>query len=158
MRRTLALGLTTSVFAYEAAGLALPLALSAAVFYRRPTMVMARRMFFGSLMYLPVFQVLCCLHRVPREEGATQPLVLRIPERWWAWSQWSVGGWTAWGEGLDRLGASLEETSHAPFPFLPLPVWPERCPHQVECQGAEGAGGKAAAAGAAGAGTLGGGG
>jgi protoheme IX farnesyltransferase len=61
-----ACGLTTSPFAYEAAALALPLALSAAVFYRRPAMPAARRMFFGSLMYLPVFQAFICLHRVPR--------------------------------------------------------------------------------------------
>ena len=130
-----ACGLVTSPFAYEAAALAMPLALSAAVFYRRPSMLSARRMFFGSLMYLPAFQVLCCVHRVPREEGVLDAMVVpQVPERWWSWSGWSVSGWTAW-DGLDRLGAALEETSHAPFPFLPLPSWPERCPHQADCEG-----------------------
>ena len=55
-------GLTTAPFAYEAALLAAPMALSAAVFYRRPSTTHARRMFHGSLVYLPVFQGLACLH------------------------------------------------------------------------------------------------
>jgi hypothetical protein len=59
------------VTAAEAALLALPLALSAAVFYRRPTVTAARGMFYGSLAYLPVFQGLCCLHRVPRRRGCS---------------------------------------------------------------------------------------
>lgn len=117
-----AAGLTTQPFAYEAAALALPMALSAAWFYRRPTMVGARRMFYGSLLYLPAFQGLCCFHRVPREHGAEATVTTRWQIEW---------------EGLDRLGALLEETSQAPFPFLPVPFWPDRCPHKAECEGSD---------------------
>ena len=42
----------------------------------------------------------------------------------------------------------MAETSHAPFPFLPPPTWPDssglgarECPHVVECEGGAGAGG-----------------
>ena len=135
-------GLTTTPFAYEAALLAAPMALSAAVFYRRPSIANARNMFYGSLVYLPLFQLLACTHRIPRTVGEVDPLRITVPkERWWAWSEWSVDGWRGFGD-LASMGDVMDVASHAPFPFLPPPIWTStqdaRCPHKVECEGNEG--------------------
>ena len=91
----------------QASVLALPMALSSAVFYRRPNIANARRVFFGSLLYLPAFQVLAVAHRVPRTEtkkrSALDELVaFRVPANPWAWTAWSATGWQAWAdEGHD---------------------------------------------------------
>ena len=201
-----ACGVADPPFAYEAALVALPVALSAAQFYRAPRMEHARRLFYGSLLYLPAFQLLAVAHRVPRpdpvvadanaiitageptestvaehrsghpvfanggvpvpngEKRASGSSDARVAPRssWdaWletvrsadlgrlvSWSSWSAGGWRAW-DGTEALGGSMAETSHAPFPFLPPPTWPDssglgarECPHIVECEGGAGAGG-----------------
>ena len=102
-----ACGLATPPFAYEAGILAMPMALSSAVFYRRPNVANARRVFYGSLLYLPAFQVLAVAHRVPRTEtkkrSALDELVaFRVPANPWAWTAWSATGWQAWAdEGHD---------------------------------------------------------
>ena len=50
------------------------------------------------------------------------------------------GGWQSWGDewgetpGTAALGSSMDAVSAAPFPFLPTPTWPERCPHVAECE------------------------
>ena len=75
-----ACGLVTPPFAYEAGILAMPMALSSAVFYRRPNVANARRVFYGSLLYLPAFQVLAAAHRVPRTEPRA-----RRRARWSSW-------------------------------------------------------------------------
>ena len=99
-----ACGLATPPFAYEAGILAMPMALSSAVFYRRPNVANARRVFYGSLLYLPAFQVLAAAHRVPRtapraEASALEQLAaFRVPANPWAWTAWSVGGWQAWAD------------------------------------------------------------
>ena len=103
-----ACGLATPPFAYEAGILAMPMALSSAVFYRRPNVANARRVFYGSLLYLPAFQVLAAAHRVPRtapraEASALEQLAaFRMPTKPWAWTAWSVGGWQAWA-GEERI-------------------------------------------------------
>jgi len=135
-------GLTTAPFAYEAALLAAPMALSAAVFYRRPSIANARNMFYGSLLYLPAFQALACAHRVPRAVGEVDSLRITVPkERWWAWSEWSVDGWRGFRD-LNGMGDVMDAATAAPFPFLPPPIWPStadaRCPHRAECEGGVG--------------------
>lgn len=169
-----ACGLATVPFAYEAGLLALPMALSSAVFYRRPSINNARRVFYGSLAYLPLFQLLAVYHRLPRldtvntvdtDETQTQSLFkqltsFEIPSDPYKWTAWSARGWEAWGDdesvegggvelfgkkregkgggrrrlkqsddpspgGLRALGQSMHATSHAPFPFLPPPTWPD---------------------------------
>ena len=103
-----ACGLVTPPFAYEAGILAMPMALSSAVFYRRPNVANARRVFYGSLLYLPAFQVLAAAHRVPRTEPRAEASALeqlaafRVPAKPWAWTAWSVGGWQAWA-GEERI-------------------------------------------------------
>ena len=138
-----ACGLTTPPFAHEAALLAMPMALGAAAFHRKPSVAAARAMFYGSLAYLPAFQAMACWHRVPRVEGATIPMEVRVPARPWVWSEWSATGWQSWGDewgetpGTAALGSSMDAVSAAPFPFLPTPTWPERCPHVAECETGE---------------------
>ena len=43
-------------------------------------------------------------------------------------------------EGAIRRGdeALMDAVSAAPFPFLPTPTWPERCPHVAECETGDG--------------------
>ena len=201
-----ACGVADPPFAYEAALVALPVALSAAQFYRAPRMEHARRLFYGSLLYLPAFQLLAVAHRVPRpdpvvadanasitageptestavEHRSGRPVFANggvpvpnggkrasgssdarvAPRSSWdawletvrsadlgrlvSWSSWSAGGWRAW-DGTEALGGSMAETSHAPFPFLPPPTWPDsglgarERPRVVECEGGgAGAGG-----------------
>jgi protoheme IX farnesyltransferase len=80
------------------------MALSSAVFYRRPNIANARRVFYGSLLYLPAFQLLAVAHRVPNTEKQKTASVLdellkfRVPANPWAWTAWSVGGWQAWAD------------------------------------------------------------
>ena len=134
-------GLTTAPFAYEAALLAAPMALSAAVFYRRPSVANARNMFYGSLLYLPAFQALACAHRVPRTVGEVDSLRITVPKgRWWAWSEWSVdGGGVSRSERYGRRhgrgdGGAVSVSTPA--------IWPStadaRCPHRAECEGGVG--------------------
>ena len=109
-----ACGLATPPFAYEASILALPMALSSAVFYRRPNIANARRVFYGSLLYLPAFQLLAVAHRVPNTEKQTlsvldELLKFRVPANPWAWTAWSATGWQAWA----REGEAVEELHDA---------------------------------------------
>lgn len=167
---SVACGLATVPFAYEAGLLALPMALSSAVFYRRPNITNARRVFYGSLLYLPAFQLLACVHRLPvpgdetndaydefAKNNSKQTLFdsfiqFKLPSNPLKWTAWSARGWEAWGDegvggeggrlvraggyeklgtqsappgGLRALGESMHATSHAPFPFLPPPTWPD---------------------------------
>ena len=56
----------------------------------------------------------------------------------------ACGGWQSWGDewgetpGTAALGSSMDAVSAAPFPFLPTPTWPERCPHVAECETGDG--------------------
>ena len=140
-----AVGLTTEPFAYESVALGLPLVATAAAFYAKPSFLAARRMFFGSLLYLPAFQTLACFHRIPRENTmdayeSFRRVSVNFP---WHCVPFAASGddWSPERERLKQfraraLGPALSETSTAPFPFLPLPI--PRCPHdRAYAQGSE---------------------
>ena len=130
-----AMGVTTTPFAYETLALGVPLVGTAAAFYASPSFPAARRMFFGSLLYLPAFQALACLHRIPRDESVNAYESLRRVSVNFPWHcvPFAAGNdWTPERERLRQfrsraLGPALSETSVAPFPLLPLPI--PSCPH-----------------------------
>ena len=130
-----AMGVTTTPFAYETLALGAPLVGTAAAFYASPSFPAARRMFFGSLLYLPAFQALACLHRIPRDESVNAYESLRRVSVNFPWHcvPFAAGNdWTPERERLRQfrsraLGPALSETSVAPFPLLPLPI--PSCPH-----------------------------
>ena len=139
-----ALGVTTSPFAYETLALGAPLVATAAAFYAKPSFPAARRMFFGSLLYLPAFQVLACLHRVPRDQSIDEYESLRRVSVSFPWHCVPFAAGADWSPERERLrqmrsralGPALSETSYAPFPFLPLPI--PSCPHdKAYAEGAE---------------------
>ena len=139
-----AMGVTTSPFAYETLALGAPLVAAAAAFYAAPSFPAARRMFFGSLLYLPAFQALACLHRVPRDHTVDAYESLRQASANFPWHCVPFAAAYDWSPERERLkqfrsralGPALSETSVAPFPFLPLPI--PSCPHdRAYAQGGE---------------------
>jgi len=130
-----AMGVTTSPFAYETLALGVPLVGAAAAFYVAPSVVAARRMFFGSLLYLPAFQALACVHRIPRDQNTDALGSFRRASAAFPWHCVPFAAANDWSPERERLrafraralGPALSETSHAPFPFLPLPI--PSCPH-----------------------------
>ena len=131
------MGVTTSPFAYETLALGAPLVATAAAFYAAPTFPAARRMFFGSLLYLPAFQLLACVHRVPRNQNQDAYESLRLVSDSIPWHCVPFAAGNDWSPERERLkqfrsralGPALSETSYAPFPFLPLPI--PGCPHDT---------------------------
>jgi len=139
-----AMGLTTEPFAYESIALGLPLVATAAAFYASPSIPAARRMFFGSLLYLPAFQTLACFHRIPQDYTADSYESLRRVTVNFPWHCVPFAAGSDWSPERERLkqlrsralGPALSETSAAPFPFLPLPI--PSCPHErAYAQGSE---------------------
>lgn len=139
-----AMGLTTEPFAYESIALGLPLVATAAAFYASPSIPAARRMFFGSLLYLPAFQTLACFHRIPQDHTADSYETLRRVSVNFPWHCVPFAAGDDWSPERERLkqlrsralGPALSGTSAAPFPFLPLPI--PSCPHErAYAQGGE---------------------
>ena len=130
-----AMGVTSSPFAYETLALGTPMVAASMAFYAKPSIVAARRMFFGSLLYLPAFQVLACLHRIPRDQSVDVYESLRQTSAAFPWHCVPFAAANDWSPERERLrafrsralGPALSETSYAPFPFLPLPI--PSCPH-----------------------------
>ena len=70
MELTLVGGLTSEWFGLEASLLTLGLTIGALSFVLEPSPKTARRMFYGSLLYLPAFMAGLLLHRLPIEQKA----------------------------------------------------------------------------------------
>ncbi|KAM3239636.1 hypothetical protein ACQJBY_053370 [Aegilops geniculata] len=131
-------GLTSEWFSFEASLLTTGLAIGALSFVLHPTQKSARRMFHGSLLYLPALMAGLILHRLPNEQKEHNSIhqtseitgVLRGAELW---------------DEEERAIQQREDTkprraqsrppvayaSVAPFPFLPVPVYVSPEAHEL---------------------------
>ncbi|PIA25474.1 hypothetical protein AQUCO_11400026v1 [Aquilegia coerulea] len=105
--------------------------LMAFLFYRDRTAKGARRMFHGSLLYLPVFMSGLLIHRLAEDEQVQkEPLSSNL------FGLFSSGNLRLEGENDDEIIKPRKESpicihtrppfayaSVAPFPFLPAPVY-----------------------------------
>ncbi|XP_066357589.1 protoheme IX farnesyltransferase, mitochondrial-like [Miscanthus floridulus] len=121
-------GLTSEWFGLEASLLTLGLTIGALSFVLEPSPKTARRMFYGSLLYLPAFMAGLLLHRLPIEQkahnlaekseldGVLYGADLQDKER-------------ARQKRQDRKPSRVQSrppvayASVAPFPFLPVPIY-----------------------------------
>nr|ACF79876.1 unknown [Zea mays] len=121
-------GLTSEWFSFEASLLTLGLTIGSLSFVLEPSPKTARRMFYGSLLYLPAFMAGLLLHRLPNEQkahnlaekseldGVLYGADLQDKER-------------ATQKRQDRNPSSMQSrppvayASVAPFPFLPVPIY-----------------------------------
>ncbi|ONL94099.1 protoheme IX farnesyltransferase, mitochondrial isoform X2 [Zea mays] len=121
-------GLTSEWFSFEASLLTLGLTIGSLSFVLKPSPKTARRMFYGSLLYLPAFMAGLLLHRLPNEQkahnlaekseldGVLYGADLQDKER-------------ATQKRQDRNPSSMQSrppvayASVAPFPFLPVPIY-----------------------------------
>jgi heme o synthase len=128
MELTLVGGLTSEWFSFEASLLTLGLTIGSLSFVLEPSPKTARRMFYGSLLYLPAFMAGLLLHRLPNEQkahnlaekseldGVLYGADLQDKER-------------ATQKRQDRNPSSMQSrppvayASVAPFPFLPVPIY-----------------------------------
>ena len=128
MLLTLVGGLTSELFSLEASLLTLGLTIGALSFVLEPSPKTARRMFYGSLLYLPAFMAGLLLHRLPIEQkahnlaekseldGVLYGADLQDKER-------------ARQKRQDRKPSRVQSrppvayASVAPFPFLPVPIY-----------------------------------
>ncbi|XP_062212389.1 protoheme IX farnesyltransferase, mitochondrial-like isoform X2 [Phragmites australis] len=129
-------GLTSEWFSLEASLLTLGLTIGALSFVLEPSPKTARRMFYGSLLYLPAFMAGLLLHRLPNEEkthrlaekseldGVLYGVDLQDEER-------------AIQKGEDRKPCRVQSrppvayASVAPFPFLPVPIYVPSQAHEL---------------------------
>lgn len=113
-------GLASGWFCLESSVLTLAISATAYSFYKDRTMQKARKMFYASLLYLPVFMTGILLHRqqqnLAAEENKSEVLV-------------SSSSGVAEGESERKRRRKLESrppvayASSAPFPFLPAPSY-----------------------------------
>ncbi|KAJ8510822.1 hypothetical protein OPV22_001256 [Ensete ventricosum] len=124
-------GLTSKWFALESSLLTIFISISALLFVHDRTSKNARRMFYGSLLYLPVFMSGLLLHRRPNEhhelmisEPTTKNVLLlsevEVPE----------GNSSSDGQYKQKKNSTCKQArppvayaSVAPFPFLPVPLY-----------------------------------
>lgn len=131
-------GLTSEWFSFEASLLTMGLTIGALSFVLDPTRKSARRMFHGSLLYLPALMAGLILHRLPNEQkeqnihqtsemaaGVLYDSELRDEER-------------ARQKREDQKKHSRVQSrppvayaSVAPFPFLPVPVYVSTQGHEL---------------------------
>ncbi|KAM0842615.1 hypothetical protein ACQ4PT_044857 [Festuca glaucescens] len=130
-------GLTSEWFSFEASLLTMGLTIGALSFVLDPTTKSARRMFHGSLLYLPALMAGLILHRLPNEQkehnihqtsemaGVLCGAELRDEER-------------ARQKREDQKKHSRVQSrppvayaSVAPFPFLPVPVYVSTQAHEL---------------------------
>ncbi|URD83790.1 protoheme IX farnesyltransferase [Musa troglodytarum] len=125
-------GLTSKWFALESSLLTVFISISALLFVRDRTSKNARRMFYGSLLYLPVFMSGLLLHRQPNEQ---QELVIAEPttKKVLLLSEVEVhegNSSSSNGQYKQRKDPTCTQArppvayaSVAPFPFLPVPLY-----------------------------------
>ncbi|CAL9133046.1 unnamed protein product [Musa acuminata var. zebrina] len=123
-------GLTSKWFALESSLLTIFSSISALLFVRERTSKNARRMFYGSLLYLPVFMSGLLLHRQPNEQHEhviSEPTTMNV-----LLSEVEVheGNSSSTGQYKQRKDLTCTQArppiayaSVAPFPFLPVPLY-----------------------------------
>ncbi|KAI4979623.1 hypothetical protein ZWY2020_016376 [Hordeum vulgare] len=124
-------GLTSEWFSFEASLLTTGLAIGALSFVLAPSHKSARRMFHGSLLYLPALMAGLILHRLPNEQKEHNHIhqtseiagVLRGTE---LWDEEEGGRQKREDAKHSRRAQSRPPVAYAsvaPFPFLPVPVY-----------------------------------
>ena len=112
-------GVTSKWFCYESTLLTLAISATAFSFYRDRTMHKARKMFYASLLYLPVFMSGILLHRLSDDQHCTvdnefdskvelESSLLDAREK---------------KKKLIQAQPPIAYASVAPFPFLPVPSY-----------------------------------
>uniref|UniRef100_A0A0E0FMJ6 Heme O synthase n=2 Tax=Oryza TaxID=4527 RepID=A0A0E0FMJ6_ORYNI len=129
-------GLTSEWFSLEASLLTLGLTIGALSFVLEPTPKTARRMFYGSLLYLPAFMAGLLLHRLPNEQkehNVTQ--TSEITGILYGAEQQDEE--RARQKREDRKPSRIHSrppvayASVAPFPFLPVPIYVSTQGHEL---------------------------
>lgn len=119
-------GLTSKWFTLESSLLTLCMSIGAVMFVRERTAKSARRMFHGSLLYLPVFMAGVLLHRLPNDKqetmSNTQGLLISDPREYKDESSSHQKRQTRKASGF-HARAPVAYASIAPFPFLPAPLY-----------------------------------
>ncbi|KAJ1284377.1 hypothetical protein BS78_03G199200 [Paspalum vaginatum] len=119
-------GLTSEWFGLEASLLTLGLTIGALSFLLKPSPKTARRMFYGSLLYLPAFMAGLLLHRLPNEQ-----MLQNLTEKT------ELNGVLYGADLQDEVRQKHKDRKHsrvqsrppvayasvAPFPFLPVPIY-----------------------------------
>ncbi|KAL5221882.1 hypothetical protein ABZP36_026595 [Zizania latifolia] len=120
-------GITSEWFSLEASLLTLGLTIGALSFTLEPTPKSARRMFYGSLLYLPAFMAGLLLHRLPNEQKEHN--VTQMSEIAGVLYGAEQQNERATKKREDRKPSRVQSrppvayASVAPFPFLPVPVY-----------------------------------
>uniref|UniRef100_A0A453QR35 Heme O synthase n=1 Tax=Aegilops tauschii subsp. strangulata TaxID=200361 RepID=A0A453QR35_AEGTS len=117
-------GLTSEWFSFEATLLTTGLAIGALSFVLHPTQKSARRMFHGSLLYLPALMAGLILHRLPNEQNEhnihqTSEIAGVLPGA----EESARQKWEDPKPSRAQSRPPVAYASVAPFPFLPVPVY-----------------------------------
>ncbi|XP_042473110.1 protoheme IX farnesyltransferase, mitochondrial-like [Zingiber officinale] len=120
-------GLTSKWFALESTLVTMGISIGALLFVRDRSSKNARRMFHGSLIYLPVFMSALLLHRLPNEQNEmTMAEPTRndevLTETEIVASEGSSSSYKK-RKGRSQTGPPIAYASVAPFPFLPAPMY-----------------------------------
>ena len=129
-------GLTSEWFSFEATLLTMGLTIGALSFVLNPTPKSARRMFYGSLLYLPALMAGLILHRLPNEQKEhnvhqTSEITAVL------YGAELQDQESARPKGEDRKHPRVQSrppvayASVAPFPFLPVPVYVAPQAHEL---------------------------
>ena len=121
-------GLSSEWFGLEASLLTMGLTIGALSFMLEPSPKTARRMFYGSLLYLPAFMSGLLLHRLPNEQK-----VHNLTEKseldgvlYGADLQDDQRARQKYEDRKPSRGQSRPPVAYAsvaPFPFLPVPIY-----------------------------------
>ncbi|CAN1127103.1 Protoheme IX farnesyltransferase, mitochondrial [Linum perenne] len=114
-------GMASGWFCVESSILSLAIGASAYSFYRKPTMEKAKRMFYGSLLYLPIFMAGILVHRNTTDMSSTSELSVaaELVEEERKKEEVKVGR-RSYGK---TVRPPVAYASVAPFPFLPAPSY-----------------------------------
>ncbi|TVU33926.1 hypothetical protein EJB05_15742, partial [Eragrostis curvula] len=122
-------GLTSDWFGLEASLLTLGLTIGALSFVLEPSPKTARRMFYGSLLYLPAFMAGLLLHRLPNNEQKEHNLAQNSDLAGVLYGANLQDEERATRKREDRKPSNVQSRSPvayasvAPFPFLPVPIY-----------------------------------
>ncbi|XP_020588379.1 protoheme IX farnesyltransferase, mitochondrial-like [Phalaenopsis equestris] len=118
-------GITSKWFAVESSFMTLLIGTAALLFLRERTTNTARRMFYASLLYLPLFMSGLLVHRVPKTEvesvlvGSSPAEELSINEN----EEFENENRNIRPAYLQTARPPVAYASAAPFPFLPAPTY-----------------------------------
>ncbi|XP_074557675.1 protoheme IX farnesyltransferase, mitochondrial [Curcuma longa] len=117
-------GLTSKWFALESTLVTMSISIGALLFVRDRSSKNARRMFHGSLIYLPVFMSGLLLHRLPNEQNEmTMAEPTRNDQALTEIVDSEGSSYKKKGKDRTQTRPPIAYASVAPFPFLPAPMY-----------------------------------